>query len=166
MKYVNRVGAFAAAAVISVVAVAQTPAPAKSAADAKVAIEARQAHFKEIKKSFEPLGAMLKPASNGGRELDTALVATNAVRLQALAADIPSKFNVDTRAFKDTKTDARDAIWASAADFKAKADAMGTAAAAAATVAKTGDAGATKKALIDMGKTCGACHDNFKAKTT
>ena len=43
MKYVNRVGLIAAAAVISAVAVAQTSAPAKSAADAKVAIEARHA---------------------------------------------------------------------------------------------------------------------------
>jgi cytochrome c556 len=166
MKYVNRVGLIAAAAVISAVAVAQTAAPAKSAADAKVAIDARQEHFKEIKKFFEPLGAMLKPASNGGRALDTALVATNAARLQTLATEIPAQFNVDTRAFKDIKTDARDAIWISAADFKVKSDAMGTAAAAAASVARTGDAGATKKALIDMGKTCGACHDNFKAKTT
>ncbi len=164
MKYGNRVGVIAAAAVVSAVAVAQTATPAKSAADAKVAIEARQEHFKTIKKTFEPLGAMLKPLSNGGKELDTAVVATNATRLQELAQAIPAKFTVDTRQFKDIKTDARDAIWASAADFKAKADAMASAAVNAASVARSGDVGATKKAIADMGKTCGACHDNFKAK--
>ena len=164
MKFRNQVGVVVAAAAMSAVALAQTAAPAKSAADAKTAIEARQQHFKDIKKVYEPLGAMLKPISNGGKDFDAAVVATNAARLQDMAKTIPTRFDVDTRQFKDTKTDARDAVWASAPDFKAKADAMATAAAAAASVAKGGDAAATKMAIRDIGKSCGACHDNFKAK--
>ena len=35
---------------------------------------------------------------------------------------------------------------------------------AAAGVAKSGDKAATKKAIADIGKTCGACHDSYKAK--
>jgi cytochrome c556 len=132
---------------------------ARNAAEAKVAIEARQAHFEDIKKSFEPLGAMLKRQL----ELDAELVVTNATRLLAQANAIPVKFAVDTRQFKDTRTDARDAVWASAADFKTKADALASAAAAAATVARTGNKGETLKALADIGRTCGACHDSFKA---
>lgn len=157
----TRIGLIAAAAVISAAAVAQTAAPAKSAADAKTAIEARQQHFETIKKAFEPLGAMLKRQ----KPVDAGVIATNAAKLQTLANEIPAKFNVDTRAFKDTKTDARDAIWASAADFKAKSDGMASAAANAATVAKSGDAAGTMKALADLGKSCGACHDSFKTKT-
>ncbi len=160
MKFRNRVGVIAAAAVISAVAVAQTATPAKSAADAKTAIEARQAHFETIKKTWEPVTAMLK----NQKPFDAAVVATNAARLQELVGAIPTKFNVDTRQFKDTKTAARDAIWASVADFKAKADASASAAGVLVTVAKGGDAATTKKAIADLGKTCGACHDSFKAK--
>jgi cytochrome c556 len=162
MKYRIPVGLIAATAVISV-AIAQTATPAKDEAAAKVAAEARHEHFESIKKAYEPLGAMLKPIDRGGKELDPALVISTAPKLVELANGIVGKFSVDTRGFK-VKTDARDAVWASAADFKAKADAMATAVNAAAGVAKSGDKGATKKAIADIGKTCGACHDSFKAK--
>ncbi len=124
-------------------------------------VDARQAHFETIKKTYEPLTAMLK----NQKPFDAAVVAGNAARLQELLTAIPSKYNVDTRAFKDIKTSARDAVWASGADFKSKADASAAAAGALATVAKSGDAGGTKKGIADLGKTCGACHDNFRAKT-
>lgn len=162
MKFRTRVGVIAAAAVISAVAVAQTAAPAKSADEAKAAVEARKQHFETMKKTFEPLTAMLK----NQRPLDAAVVATNAAKLQELAKAIPSKYDVDTRQFKDLKTDARDAVWASAADFKAKADATANAAAGLAAAGKSGDPASIKKGIADTGKTCGACHDNFKAKAT
>ncbi len=161
MNIASRIGLIVGVAAASALAVAQTATTAKTAAEAKVAIEARQAHFEDIKKTFEPLGAMLKRQ----KELDAELVATNATKLVALANAIPAKFAVDTRQFKDTKTDSRDAVWASAADFKTKSDAMASAAAAAATVAKTGNKGETLKALGAIGRTCGACHDNFKAES-
>jgi cytochrome c556 len=163
MKYRIPVGLMVAMAAISV-AFAQTAAPAKTPAEAKAAVDARHAHFESIKKAYEPLGAMLKPVDRGGKEVDPAVVVSTAPKLVELANGIPGKFAVDTRGFKDLKTDARDAIWASAADFKAKSDAMATAVNAAAAVAKSGDKGATKKAIADIGKTCGACHDSFKAK--
>jgi cytochrome c556 len=159
MKFRIWVGVIAAAAV-SVGAIAQTVTAAKSSAEAKAAIEARKAHFETIKKTFEPLTAMLK----NQRPMDAALVATNAAKLQELLGAIPAKYAIDTRQFKDTKTDARDAVWASAADFKAKTDASVAAAGAVATIAKSGEVAGIKKSLADLGKTCGACHDNFKAK--
>jgi cytochrome c556 len=161
MMRIFRVGLVAAAVTVSALAGAQTAGPAKSAAEAKAAIEARQALFKDIKKVYEPLTDTLK----GKREFDAALFATNAAKIQELAQQIPGKFAVDTRGFKDTKTDALDGIWNSQADFKAKADALVTGAANLAAAAKTGDKGATMKAVPAMGKTCGACHDNFKFKT-
>jgi cytochrome c556 len=153
-------GVIAAAAVVSAGALAQTVTAAKSSAEAKAAIEARKAHFETIKKTWEPLTAMLK----NQRPLDATLVATNSAKLQELLAAIPSKYAIDTRQFKDTKTDARDAVWASAADFKAKTDASANAAGELAAVAKSGDAAGIKKAMAAVGKTCGGCHDNFKAK--
>jgi len=161
MKSTYRIGLIVGGVAVSALALAQTAAPAKNAAEAKVAIEARQAHYENIKQTFEPLGAMLKRQL----ELDAELVATNSTKLVALANEIPVKFAVDTRQFKDTKTSARDAVWASAADFKTKSDALATAAAAAATVAKTGNKAETLKALGAIGRTCGACHDSFKAES-
>jgi cytochrome c556 len=161
MKRFLGIGMVTAAAMVSAAVWAQTAAPAKSAAEAKTAIEARQANFKEIKKLYEPLTDTLK----GKREFDAALFATNATKIGELAQQIPAKFAVDTRGFKDTKTDALDGIWASQTDFKAKADALVTGANALAAAAKTGDKGATMKAVPAMGKTCGGCHDNYKFKS-
>ena len=42
--------------------------------------------------------------------------------------------------------------------------ALTTAAGALVTVAKTGDKAATLKAAGEVGKACGACHDNYRAK--
>jgi cytochrome c556 len=156
-----RLGALAMLASVSALAVAQTaPNVAKTEADAKVAVDARQAVFKDIKTIWTPLTDMLK----NQREFDAALVATNLVQLQALAAKLPDKFATDTRQFPNLKTDATDNIWGSLADFKSHADALGVAAGAAATVAKTGDKSATLKAIADVGKSCGACHRDYKVK--
>lgn len=161
MKRLNRIGLVVAVAAVSSIVVAQVAVtPAKSAAEAKTAIEARQTVFKDIKKAYEPLTDMLKRKL----EFDAALVATNAVTLQGLVQKIPAQFAVDTHQFKDTKTLARDSIWTNQADFKSKNDATATALANLTTVAKTGDKGATSKAIGDVGKSCGACHDNYKDK--
>ncbi len=86
-------------------------------------------------------------------------------RIKVLSEMIPEVFALDTRAFKDTKTAALDGIWTSQADFKAKAEALGKAADAVLAVSKTGDKDATVKALRDnIGKSCGGCHDNYRAK--
>lgn len=161
MKHRIRIGAFAAAAVVSALAVAQvTVTPAKSADEAAKAIAARQEIFKEIKKAHDPLGAMLKRQ----REVDPALVATSAKRIQELAGQIPAAYAVDTRQFAGTKTEAGENIWGSMADFKAKADALGKAAGETATIAGTGNPGDTLKGIIAMSKTCGACHDSYRTK--
>jgi cytochrome c556 len=157
-----RFGSAATLAIASVVAFSQTAGtPAKSAAEATKAIEARQALFEDIKKANAPLAAMLKRE----REFDAAVVATNAAQIQTLLAKIPAAFAVDTHAFKDTKTQARDNIWVGPADFKAKSDDTVKAAAALVEAAKTGEKSATLKAMGAMGKSCGACHDNYKDKS-
>ena len=163
MKGMQKLGGMAlalSAAAVSALALAQAGGVAKTEAEAKTAIEARQQIFKDIKKSNEPLQDMLK----NKRETDPAVIKASAGELQKLAPKIPPAFALDTRAFKDIKTRAQDGIWSSQADFAAKADAFAKAAANVAAVADSGDKGAIKKAIADMGKSCGACHDNYQVK--
>lgn len=159
MKRALQVGVVALAAVAAV-AVAQGAGPAKSAAEAKAAIEARQKIFEDIKKANEPLAAMLR----GKAEIDPAVVTASAKALQELTQKIPPAFAVDTRQFKDTKTEAGDNIWASLADFKTKSDNTANLAGQLVTVASGGDKGAIRKAIIEMSKSCGNCHDSYKVK--
>jgi cytochrome c556 len=133
----------------------------KSAAEAAAAVDARKAHFKDIKKAYDPIIAMLKRQ----REIDPAVVATSAAQIQELAAKIPALFTVDTRQFKDIKTDSLDSIWTNQADYKAKSDDLSAAAANAAVVARGDDKGASMKAFSGIGKACSGCHDSYKFKT-
>ena len=156
-----RIGLGIAATAASALALAQTAIrPAASAAEAKAVIEARQNLFKEIKRVYEPMTDMLK----NKREFDAALIATNATSLQEMAGKIPGAYVVDTRTFKDIKTEARENIWASQADFKAKSDAFAQAAQHLASVARGGEKGPTMRAIAATGKTCGGCHDNYKVE--
>jgi cytochrome c556 len=158
MKRTVRFGLAAATAAISVIALAQTATPAKSAAEAKTVIEARQKVFEDMKKAYEPMTDMLKRK----REFDAALVATNSAQIQALAQKIPAHLAVDTHTFKDIKTVARDNIWTNLPDIKAKSDALVTAAGNVAKVAAGGDKATTMKAIPEIGKSCGSCHDDYK----
>jgi cytochrome c556 len=158
MNRLTRSGVAAVLAAVSAVAAAQTVTKAASQADADKAIEARQAIFKEINDVNRPMGPMMRA---GGPPVDTARVATNAAKIAELAAKIPAAFLVDTRGFTG-KTRALDGIWSSQADFKTKADALVTAANAAAAAGKTGDAEATRTALGGIGRACGSCHDSYR----
>ena len=162
MKRLSRVGVAVALAAVSAVTFSQgAGGPPSPEAQAKAAIETRQGLFKVISSQFGPIGGMLRNPDSFNAEL----VAKNAARIQVLSEMIPELFARDTREFKDTKTRALDGIWASQADFKAKADALTKASAAAVAAAKTGDKAATMAAAADMGKLgCSPCHDNYRAK--
>lgn len=162
MKRLYRVGVAAVLATVSAVAISQGApgGPPNPEAQATSAILTRQGLFKVIASQNAPIGAMLR----NQREFDAAVVAKSAARIQTLSEIIPELFVNDTRQFKTTKTLALDGIWASQADFKAKADALNKAAGALADAAKTGDKANTMKAAADIGKACGGCHDNYRAK--
>lgn len=157
MNRLTRIGVAAVMAAVSAAVAAQAVTKAASQADADKAIQARQAIFSEINDLNRALGPMMRSAP-----VDTAVVQTNATKIAELAAKIPDAYAVDTRGFTATKTRALDLIWNSQADFKSKADALVTAANAAAAAAKTGDADATRTALQGIGRACGACHDPFR----
>jgi len=149
-----------AVAALATFSAVQAATVAGSEADAKKAIEARQAVFKQIKDLWDPLTRMLTRKV----PIDAALIATNAAKIQDLAGKIPAQFTVDTRNFKGTKTNALDGIWGSEAEFKSKSDALAAAAGEAVTAARGGDQAAIQKSLVGVGKSCGSCHDSFRAK--
>jgi cytochrome c556 len=162
MNRLTRIGFAAVLTAVSALALSQggPPGPPNPEAQAKTAIETRQGLFKLIANQNGALGAMQR----GTREFDAAVAAKNAARIQTLAGMIPELFTYDTRAVKTFKTAALDGIWTSQADFAGKADALAKAVGAVADAAKTGDKANTVKAIAEIGKTCGGCHDNFRAK--
>ena len=65
---------------------------------------------------------------------------------------------------KGVKSAALPAIWSDAAKFKEAQDQLRTAVGALNAAAKSGNEGAVKAAIGDVGKACGSCHDNFREK--
>jgi cytochrome c556 len=128
-----------------------------SAAEQK-AVEQRQALFKEIDKAFKPIGEIVKRKA----PYDAAVVQEGAAKLATLAPKIPEAFTVDTHAATGIKTKARENIWTSMPDFKAKSEALVKAIDGLAAAGKTGDEKALRPAFATVGKACSACHDNYK----
>lgn len=136
-------------------------APAKNEAEAKAAEEARSAQFKDVGKAWEPIANMLRRK----QPYDGAIVEKQSAQVAELSKKIPSLFEVDTRAFKDLKTESLDGIWTNQADFNAKADAFTRAAQALNEASKGGgDAAAFTKNAVAIGKTCSSCHDSYRMK--
>lgn len=148
------VAAVCALAAVSAAHAQSAPAPEQKAVDA------RQALFKLVDWSFNPVAEMLRNKA----KWDAAVVQKSAARLEALAPMIPDAFTVDTHANGAIKTKARAGIWTSLPDFKAKADGLQKAAAELAAAAKGGDEKALRQAAMSVGKACSACHDNYKDK--
>jgi cytochrome c556 len=140
--------------------IAQEGAPPSADQVAEQATLTRQGLFKVMSWSFTgPVGGMLRNKV----PFDAAIAGKSAERVKELSALIPELFQSDTRKFT-VKTKAKENIWSNQADFAAKADDLGKAAAALEDAAKTGDKGATMKAAGAVGKACGACHDNYREK--
>jgi cytochrome c556 len=122
------------------------------------AVEQRQALFKEVDKAFKPVGEMLKRKM----PYDAAAVQEAAAKLDPLARKIPDAFAVDTHKATGIKTKARENIWSSLPDFKAKSEDLVKAIAGLSAAAKSGDEKAFRPAAVAVGKACSGCHDNFK----
>jgi cytochrome c556 len=126
----------------------------------QAAVELRQSVFKLIGWAFDPVGGMLKNKV----PFDAATVQKSAARIETLAPMITETFAHDTRKASGLKTKAREGIWTNAADFKAKNDDLIKAAANLSAAAKGGDKKTVMQAAAQVGKACGACHDNFRDK--
>ena len=123
------------------------------------AVNTRQAVFEVIDFNSQQVMGMLKNKV----PFDAAVVQRVASRIEGLAPMIPETFSTDTRK-GGVKTKARDGIWTSMPDFKARSDELARAAQALNAAAKSGDKGATIKAIGGVGKACSGCHDNYRDK--
>lgn len=154
MKLISKI---AVACVISATAVSTFAQPAKSLKHAEKATELRQAMFQLMASNMGPLGAMAK----GKIPVDAQRVATNALRLEQFSFMLADYLKTDTRKFS-VKTDALDSVWTEPAKLEERINAFTLASQHLQKAAKSGDAGAIKKAIGGVGKTCGGCHDDFK----
>ena len=86
-------------------------------------------------------------------------------RFQADAAKIPTLFPAGTSTDElGDKTHALPAIWQQMDSFKADAANLGTQAGKLAEAAQGGDMAAFSAQFAAMGKACGTCHTDFRAK--
>ena len=143
----------------AIVATTTMAEPARSLDQAKYATETRQAVFKLLGSNMGPLGAMAK----GKIPVDAKRVEKNAVRINQLSLMIADYTRIDTTKF-DVKTEALDIIWADMEHFIRDVDKLTLASTGLITAAQTKDAALIKKAIGAVGKTCGGCHDDFKAE--
>ena len=131
--------------------------PVFAQAKPEVLVKQRQAAMTLIGKYWGPTNAM----AQGKAPYDANVAARNAGYLQTLAQMPWDGFAEST---KDTpeKTRALPAIWAEPAKFKEAAERLQSATTKLAASAK--DEGAFKAAVGEVGKSCGGCHENFRAK--
>ncbi len=145
--------------IVTSAAMAQGAAPPTPEQKAQAAVLTRQGLFKIQAFVFGPVGGMLR-----GAPFDAAVVQKAAERLEVTGGLIPDVFALDTHTYTGTPTKAREGIWTNKSDFDGKANDLVKAAADLEAAAKSGDKAATLKAAGAVGKSCGACHDQFRDK--
>lgn len=130
------------------------------------AIRARQSIMRVMALNFGPIGAM----AAGEAPFDKTVFQTNAARLESVWAMNPAQYFVagTDKPVQGSKiasfTAAKPEIWAQPDKFKATAGRAGEAISALAQAAKSGDEKAMRAAAGEVGKSCKACHDDFRAK--
>lgn len=122
------------------------------------AIKYRQAAFTVIGTHFGRVGAM----AQGRIPFDAAAAASNAALAASLSALPFTAFGAGTDMGLPNR--AKPEIWSKQADFQAKAKDMQDALARLDTAAKTGSLDAIKTAAGNVGGTCKACHDDYRAE--
>ena len=121
------------------------------------AIKYRQSALFVMGQSFGPLAAMAK----GDRPYDKEVAIKNATIVEFMSKLPWDKFGPGTDM---GNTKAKPEIWENVDDFKAKAEKMQTETAKLLQVAQTGDLAALKAQVGETGKSCKACHDNYRNK--
>lgn len=152
-------------ALFAAIGIAATGAIATSAiADGHIekAVKARQGFMQVVAFNLGPLGAMAK----GEMDYDAELAANNAKNLQALAVMNNGAMwpeGSDNAALGEDKTRALPAAWAADSKVGEKHEAWVDASAQLAEVAGNG-LDALKPAVAEVGKSCGGCHDDYRAE--
>ncbi|TCV86413.1 c-type cytochrome [Sulfurirhabdus autotrophica] len=121
------------------------------------AIKYRKSVMTVMNWQFKPLGAMVK----GDRPFDKDVFIKNAAYLEVLSK-MPLEGFIAGSDKGETK--AKPEIWAEMEKFKGGMEKLQAETAKLAQVSKTGDMNQIKAQFGETGKTCKACHDNFKSK--
>jgi len=130
------------------------------------AIRARQSIMRVMALNFGPLGKM----GSGDVALNKAMFQTNAARVEAIWAMNPAQYFAPgtdkpvAGAKIATFSDAKPEIWSQPEKFKAAAERATQQVGLLAQAARTGDEAAMRSAAGELGKSCKACHDEFRAK--
>jgi len=103
----------------------------------------------------------LIPMAQGRIPYDAAIVARNAGYLDVLIKLAWDGFDPST---KDLKTRALPDVYSEPAKFKAAVDSLQAEVSKLVAATKSGNEASVKTAIMDVNKSCGSCHDTFRAK--
>jgi cytochrome c556 len=131
--------------------------PAWSQAKPDVLVKQRKAAMTLQGKYFGPLNLM----AQGKMPYDQSLVVRNAGYLDVLSKMAWDGFAPNT---KGEESAALPAVYTDTAKFKEAQDRFQAEAAKLASVSKSGDEASVKSQITAVGKTCGACHEDFRKK--
>ncbi len=148
------VGFLSVAGIAGAIAAESAPTPQDQA---KNEVDIRQSIFKLQGWNMDPMAAMLRRRI----PFNADVIKQNAERIETLASMIPDAFKPDTRKF-NVDTEALPLIWDNKDDFDKKAMHLVDEAKALAMTAASGDKGMTIRAIANVGKACGACHDKYR----
>ncbi|MBL0251690.1 MAG: cytochrome c [Burkholderiaceae bacterium] len=144
--------------VLSVAALAMATPAAAQFQKPEDAVKYRQSAFTIMGNHMGRVGAMVM-----GRVPFDAKAAQDSTRVLALVSTLPGQtFTANTESVQGSK--ALPAIWKEQDKFKAGYDKMVAEVAKLDAAAKTGNLDAIKTAFGDVGGTCKACHDSYRAK--
>jgi cytochrome c556 len=121
------------------------------------AVEYRQASLSVLGTHFKRISTVVK----GEKPYDKAALENDAAIVEMLSK-LPWTAFPEGSITGDSK--AKPEIWKNMDQFKSDADKMQTEVAKLSVAAKSGDLNAIKAQFASTGKTCKACHDDFKAK--
>ena len=145
-------------------AAAAPEAPAAPAAP--VTPDEAKSLFHERHEGMEAIGKATKrikqTLDSGSSDMDA--IRTAAAKIDELAGKSSGWFPAGTDKTVLPKTRALPAIWEKPEDFAAKDRQFQQAAKALKAAADSGDANGVKSRFADLGKTCKACHDTYRAE--
>ncbi len=121
-------------------------------------IKYRQSALFLLGQHFGPIAAM----AQGKMPYDKDVAARNAALAETFSRLPWDRFGPGTD--KGGNTKAKPEVWTNASDFKAKADKMQEEVAKLTQVATTGNFDALKAQVGETGKSCKACHDDYRNK--